>query len=142
MIKKVRVKIESSIENLTPAGIPDGEPETSVSEAEGFYRFSDGGFLNYTEENEGGKCRTEVTSIGGTVTVRRSGAIESEIRFTEGESHSSVYSIPPYRFDATVYTRKIRTDLNADGGKIDLFYNMKIGGADKSARMRIWILQA
>ena len=105
MIKKVRVKIESSIENLTPTGLPDGEPETSVSEAEGFYRFSDGGFLNYTEENEGGKCRTEVTSIGGTVTVRRSGAIESEIRFTEGEAHSSVYSIPPYRFDATVYTR-------------------------------------
>ncbi len=143
MISKVRVKIESSIENLDAAGLPDGDAEKNVSEADGFYRFADGsGFLNYTEESEGGKCRTEVVCIGGAVTVRRSGAIESEMHFSEGESHSSIYSIPPYRFDTTVTARRIRVELNSEGGRIDLFYNMKIGGADKSARMRIWILQA
>ena len=142
MISKVRVKIESTIENVDAAGLPEGDPEKNVSEADGFYRFSEGsGFLNYTEENEGGKCRTEVVCIGGAVTVRRSGAIESEMYFSEGESHSSLYAIPPYQFDVTVTARRIRIDLSAEGGRIDLFYNMKIGGADKSARMRIWILQ-
>ena len=142
MINKVRVKIESTIENLDSAGLSEGDAEKTVTEAEGFYRFSEGScFLNYTEDNEGGRCRTEVSCIGGAVTVRRSGSIESEMYFAEGESHSSIYSIPPYRFDTTVVTRRIRAELNQDGGRIDLFYNMKIGGADKSARMRIWISQ-
>lgn len=142
MISKVRVKIESSIINVDESGLPDGEVEKNVSELDGFYRFSDGsGFLNYTVEDEGGKCRTEVVCIGGAITVRRSGAIESEMYFSEGESHASIYSVPPYRFDTTVSTKRIRTELSPKGGRIDLFYNMKIGGADKSARMRIWILQ-
>lgn len=143
MISKVRVKIESSIENLDKAGLPDGDVEKSVSEADGFYRFSEGeAFLNFTEESEGGRSRTEIVCLGGSVTVRRSGAIESEMHFTEGESHSSIYSIPPYQFDATVTARRVRIELGSEGGRIDLLYNMKIGGADKSARMRIWILQA
>lgn len=143
MINKVRVKIESSIQDVDECGLPEGEGEKAITEADGFFRFSDGsGFLSYTEENEGGKCRTEVSCIGGAVTVRRSGAIESEMYFSEGETHSSIYSIPPYKFDATISTKRIRTELGSEGGKIELFYNMKIGGADKSARMRIWILQA
>lgn len=143
MISKVKVKIESSIENLDAAGLPDGDVEKNVSEAEGFYRFDDGkAHLNYTEENEGGRCRTEISCLGGEVIVRRSGAIESEMRFFEGESHLSIYSIPPYRFDATVTAKRVRIELTEDGGGVDLLYNMKIGGADKSARMKIWISQA
>ena len=74
--------------------------------------------------------------------VKRSGAIESDLYFKEGESHSSIYSVPPYKFDATGRARRIRTELNDCGGRIDLLYNMKIGGAEKSARMKIWISKA
>ena len=143
MIIKVNIKIESSIENLDASGLCEGEAEKSVSQAMGSYRYSDGeAFLSFNEQTDGGKCHTEIVCLGGQVTVRRSGAIESEMRFAEGESHSSIYAIPPYKFDATVSTRRIRLDLTNEGGRIDLFYNMKIGGADKSARMRIWISQA
>ena len=143
MIIKVKVVIESSIENLDASGLPEGDIEKNIAEADGFYRFSEGNiFLSYIEKGDNGVCRTEITSIGGELTVRRGGAIESEMRFMEGESHSSVYSIPPYQFDVTVTTKRIRLDLTDSGGKINLFYNMKIGGADKSARMKIWISQA
>ena len=139
MIVKAKIRIESIIENLDSAGLPDGEAEKSVSEADGIYRFDDGNaFISFSEE-DGGKRRTEISLIGGAVTVRRSGAIESEMYFCEGESHASLYGIPPYQFDVTVNTRRVRVEIDNRGGKIDLFYNMNIGGADKSARMKIWI---
>ena len=143
VISEVNIKIESIIENLDNAGLPDGDAEKNVSEATGFLNFSDNGaMLTYSEDNEGGRALSEIICRDGGVRVCRRGAIESELYFKEGESHSSIYSIPPYKFDATVTARRVRIDLSADGGKIDLLYNMKIGGAEKSTRMKIWISKA
>lgn len=139
-IKEVKLKIESVIENLDSAGLPEGDAERNQSVAEGFLRYNDGeATLTYREESEGGVADSEIYIKDGGITVKRMGAIESTLYFKEGETHTSVYSVPPYKFDAQVYTRKVRIDLGNDGGKIDLFYNMKIGGAEKNARMKIWI---
>ena len=143
MIIKVKIKIESTIENLDSAGLVDGDAEKTVTESNGTYRFGEGeAFLNFNEESEGGKIRTEITCLGNSVTVRRDGAIESRMHFSEGESHRSLYIIPPYQFESTVTAKRVRVNLTADGGEIDLVYRMNIGGADKNARMKIWILQA
>lgn len=143
VINEVNIKIESTIENLDAAGLPEGDVERNTSEVSGFLRFSDGeAVLTYTEENEGGRALSEIVCKDGGITVCRKGAIESELYFKEGESHTSIYSVPPYKFDATVTAKRVRADLSADGGKIDLLYNMKIGGAEKSARMKIWISKA
>ena len=136
----VNITIESSIENLDSCGLADGDIEKTVSQAVGRYKFSErSAILLYHEKSEGGDIRSEISYQDGTLTVKRSGAIESNMQFKEGESHCSVYSIPPYRFDAEVRTRRIRACLDENGGAIDLIYNMKIGGAEKSARMKIWI---
>ena len=140
MINRVKVKIESSIEDLNDAGLPEGDIERDTVEADGFYRYDGGDIhLSYSEEREGGRIRTEIISVGGGVRVVRSGAVDSNMYFSEGESHSSIYTVPPYSLDATVYTRRIRLELDSEGGRIDLLYNIKIGGADRSARMKIWI---
>jgi uncharacterized beta-barrel protein YwiB (DUF1934 family) len=141
VIKEVGVKIESSIENLDATGLADGEAEKNTAEAQGFLHCRDGlMLLTYSENGEGGEVYSEILVKNGSVRVKRKGAIESDICFEEGCEHNSIYSVPPYKFDACVTTRRIRNTLTEDGGMLDLFYNMKIGGADKSARMRIWIL--
>lgn len=143
MLKKVKLKIESVIENLSTAGLPEGEPEKTVSECFGSIRITDGRVsVTYTEKNEGGDVRSEIICINSSVTVIRSGAIESKFCFTEGETHHSIYSIPPYKFDAAVRAKRVRVDISESDGKIDLLYNMAIGGAEKAARMKIWISQA
>lgn len=140
-ISEVKIKIESTIENLDAAGLPEGDAERTSSICDGFYRFSDGEInLTYAEENEGGRAESEIICKDGCVIVKRKGAIESELYFEEGKSHSSIYSVPPYKFDATVRAKRVRIDLDVDGGALDLLYHMKIGGAEKSARMKIWIL--
>lgn len=143
MITKVKIQIESSIENLDAQGLAEGDTEKNLTNAEGSYRFGEGeAFLNFAEQSEGGKIHTEISCLGNGVTVRRDGAIESRMHFAEGESHHSLYIIPPYEFDVIVTAKRVRVDLNSDGGTIDLLYHMEIGGAKKKARMKIWISQA
>lgn len=139
-IKEVKIKIESVIDNLDPSGLPEGDSEKNITEALGFLRYDNGeATLTYSENGEGGHLESEIIYRPGRAIVKRNGAIESCLEFIEGEQTFSVYSIPPYKFDTQVFTKRIRAEIDENGGKIDLFYTMKIGGADKSARMKIWI---
>lgn len=143
MICKAKIKIESIIDNLDSAGLPEGDPEKSVSDADGIFRYSnDEARITYKKSSEDGVCETEIVCSFGGVSVKRRGAIESLLYFKEGETHSSIYSVPPYKFDAEIKARRVTVELNEDGGRINLVYNMKIGGAEKSAIMRIWICKA
>ena len=140
MISRVKIKIESIIENLDAHGLSDGESEKSTGLFDGVYRFaSDGAHITYKENTDGGLCESEILVFSDSVSVKRRGAIISNLYFKEGETNASLYQIPPYSFDAEVTAKRVDIDLNSFGGKINLVYNMKIGGAEKSAIMRIWI---
>ena len=133
-----KFKISSYIENLDSSGIPEGEVEKTEICPVGIFRAEGGSLLlSYTEKSEGGEIFSEIAVESGTVTVCRSGAIVSEMRFREGESHRSLYQIPPYSFDTVIYTKKIRNTLSENGGRLDIFYTMSIGGQDKNVRMKI-----
>ncbi len=140
VIKEASITIKSKIEELDESGLGMGTPEVSESLISGYYYYSDEYVkLTYTERGEGGEVNSEITLRDGAITVLRTGAIESEMRFVCGREHSSVYSVPPYKFDMTVTPRRIRTSFLVSGGELDLYYNMRIGGASKAVRMRIWI---
>ena len=143
MISRVKIKIESIIDNLDSDGLPEGESEKTVSTVDGVYHYSgDGARISYKEETDGGKSESEILVFSDSVKVSRHGAIESVLYFKEGETHASIYRIPPYRFDAEVTARRVSIELSPTDGRINLVYNMKIGGAEKSAIMRIWISKA
>ena len=139
-IIEVNIRITSVIEDIDSTGMTVGDAERTENSVEGFLHLYDGGaLLTYSEESEGGRTDSEIELTENDVRVRRKGAIESELVFSEGGAHTSIYKIPPYAFEATVTTKKIRRNLTEDGGRIDLFYVMSIGGADRSARMNVWI---
>ncbi len=140
VVKEAEFIISSTIENLDASGLPIGECERTEGRYSGYFHvFGDEYLITYTEEAEGKRILSEIKYSASAVTVCRTGAIESRLVFTEGEAHASLYKIPPYTFDAEVRTRRIREALNENGGSLELHYNMKIGGADKSVRMKIWI---
>ena len=139
-IEEIKIKIESVIENIDSSGLPEGDAERTVTECDGFIHYTENGILlTYSEKTDNGDVYSDITYSDGEVWVKRRGALVSELFFKEGAEHTSVYEIPPYKFDASVKTRRIKADLSETGGVISLFYNMKIGGAEKSARMKIWI---
>ena len=126
------INVSSSIENVGD----DTETTESRASAE---MVSDGHatFIRYSESGDGGEVSTVVKIAADGVTVTRHGALESVLVFREGESTDSIYAVGPYRFDATVKTRKIRNALTPDGGSLTLYYDMNVGGAEKSVRMKL-----
>lgn len=138
IIKEASFFVCSTIENLSPSGAVEGEPEITEARHNGFYKISDELLLiTYREDNEGQTVISDITVTEDSVTVKRTGDIRSEMKFTEGREDKSLYEVPPYAFDVTVYTTKIRSSLTKDGGRLDIYYKMNIGGADKKVRMRV-----
>ena len=141
-LSRVTVKVTSLIENIDTEASAPADFERAETLSEGRFIIHDDGraIVSYSEQSEGGSVKTEISVFGSSVTVSRRGAIESEMRFEEGRAHSSVYSIPPYRFDAEIFCDCLTAEIYPERARIELAYKMKIGGAERRARMKIWIL--
>ena len=137
LTKEVKITVDSVIESLDDFGAPEGEPEKmTASHTAHMKTEGDTVTLSYSESSEGGKCETELVLIGETVTLKRTGAIETVMRFAPGEHYSTVYSIPPYSFDAEIVTRRL-TNSFKDKGLLEIKYIMTVGGAKRRTVLRI-----
>ncbi len=138
IIKEKKFYVSSLIENLSDAGIPEGDEEVTETHPDGFYTVKDDEIkINYREDTEGGAVYTDIVVKSNGITVTRKGALLSEMHFEEGKTDKSTYEIPPYKFDVEIFTKKIRNNLKEDGGKLHIHYLMTIGGAKKRVVMKI-----
>ena len=136
--KDVKVTLKSIIDNISDTGLPSDDRETSESTAKGTLSVGErGALVSFTEDSEGGEIKTKIEILSGSVHVCRHGAIESDLRFSAGIAHSSIYGAVPYTFDMSIFTRRIRGSITSEGGRIDIFYDMEIGGAKKSVKMTL-----
>ena len=135
---KLSITVNSVIDNLSDAGLPDGEPEINIFTTDGTLALIDGGYLiTFTEEQDGGSATNNLYVYEGGVRLVKSGAITSEMRFSEGEVWSTLYCVGPYSFDMVVRTKKIRNSITECGGDLQLIYTMNVGGQEKNVRMKI-----
>ena len=140
-MKLAKITVHSVIENLDEGGIAPDEPEISITTVTGSIK-DDGGILHlaFAESVEGGSVECHIAIYpDGKVSLSRRGAIVSDILFGEGEECHTIYAIPPYKFDMTVYTRRVRNELSAEGGILRLLYSMNVGGQEKTVRMKITV---
>lgn len=138
LIKKVRIEMFSEISNLTESLLPDGEPEISRAAACGELIVSDGATLiRCPVAADGGEILYEIEIKEGSARVKESGAVSADFLLREGAWHDSVYEVGGYKFDMSVRLRKMRNGITDGGGRLDLFYDMTVGGAGKSVRMKI-----
>ena len=112
----------------------DGEVTELSSLSPGCLR---AGTLTYTETTDGAKVYHRVTVAGDAVTVSRTGAVVSEIRFKVGETHTSLYRIPPYAFDMTVDTESLSVRHENGTLAIALVFNSILGGSRQRTEMTI-----
>ena len=138
-IYECSIKIHSVIDNLDELGLPEGDPEINIITTDGFLKAKDGLIcLDYKEVSEENKTLVSLSvDEGGRVELSRRGAVVCDMIFAEGEEHCCLYQIPPYSFDMTLKTKKVRTTLSRSGGELQLIYSMNVGGQDKNVRMKI-----
>ena len=107
----------------------DQEPEIIELVTEGTMEFKNGGWdVSYEE--------TELTGLAGVtttfrvepdkVTLRRTGALKSQMVFQQGVPHDSLYQMPFGALMLTVNATSVFYDIMPDGGVIDLVYNITI----------------
>ena len=107
----------------------DQEPEDIELVTEGTMAFRDGGWdLSYEE--------SELTGLGGVtttfrvepgkVTLTRTGKLHSQIEFSQGNRHDSLYQMEFGALLISVYPKQVLFDLTGDGGFIDLVYDIDI----------------
>ena len=138
IIKEKKITVSSVIENLSPSGAKEGEAEETSAVYDGFLKiYGDEINISYTEKTEGGRIVSDITVGADFVRVKRAGAVESDIIFNEKKPDTSLYKVAPFSFDVTVNTKKIRNSMTRNGGRIDIYYDMEIGGAAKYVKMRI-----
>lgn len=138
MKKKITLDILSEIDNLSEGGVSVGDIERTELSAEAEIGYEDGALsLSYVTVENDIPTRTEIKMYADRAVVTRTGDVVSALTFIEGKLTSSVYRVGPYAFDAEVMATRIRNAMTEDGGRIDIFYRMKIGGAEKTVRMKI-----
>ena len=136
-IYEMNITVSSVIENLDDFGLADGESEKSEIKAPCFLKLDEQkAVISYTEKNENGKTVTEIIIEENSVAVNKHGDIETSMLFIEKELTKTLYNVPPFSFDAEIYTRKIRNSVTATGGKLELYYNITVGGAKKNTVLR------
>ena len=131
--------INSVIDNLDDFGSPIDEPEITRTTADGEVSENDGALtIFYKEKSEDTVTSTRIElRPDGSVMLRRMGGIVSDMLFLEGKETKTIYQIPPYKFDMTVTTKRIRSSFTDKGGEIQLIYSMNVGGGLKNVRMKI-----
>ena len=107
----------------------DQEPEVIELVTEGTMEFRSGGWdISYQESALTGLegVTTTFRVEPGKVTLRRTGALNSEMVFEEGVSHDSLYQMAFGTLMLTVKATFVYFDIVPDGGVIDLSYDINI----------------
>ena len=108
---------------------PEQEPEIIELTTEGTMELRNGGWdISYQESALTGLegVTTTFRVEPGKVTLRRTGALNSEMVFEEGVSHDSLYQMAFGTLMLTVKATFVYFDIVPDGGVIDLSYDINI----------------
>ena len=107
----------------------DQEPEVIELVTEGTMELRNGGWdISYQESALTGLegVTTTFRVEPGKVTLRRTGALNSEMVFEEGVTHDSLYQMAFGTLMLTVKATFVYFDIVPDGGVIDLSYDINI----------------
>lgn len=107
----------------------DQEPEIIELVTEGWMEFRNGGWdISYEESELTGLAGVTTTFRvePGRVVLDRKGALNSRMVFEEGIAHDSLYQMAFGTLMLTVKATFVYYDIVADGGTIDLTYQINI----------------
>lgn len=107
----------------------DQEPDVIELVTEGMLEQTENGWrITYEESDLTGLqgVKTTFTVEDKTVTLDRSGKLNSQMVFREGVAHDSLYRTEFGTLMLTVCATKVEADIDRNGGVVDLCYHIEI----------------
>ena len=120
--------------------VTDGDALHTDMTADGVF-YKAGGTYVLEYDNEEQKCRTKVVVDVNSVTVTHTGSVETCMVFKNDYTHKSSYGIEYGDIDMEIRTERIFADVNDEGGSIELWYALWLGGSLSDAKMIIEIMR-
>ncbi len=105
------------------------EPDTIELVTDGILQKTAKGWdLQYQESDLTGLegVTTTFRVEGDTITLTRTGKLNSQMVFQEGVTHDSLYQVEFGALMITVCATKVSSQINEQGGTIDLLYSIEI----------------
>ena len=107
----------------------DVDPDATELVTEGTLELMEEGLrLTYQETSltgmEGTTTTFEIT--GPQVTLRRAGAVNSQMVFEEGRQHTSLYETPYGELSVDIQTSALRHNLSDRGGLLEIRYSIAV----------------
>ncbi len=128
---------------LSVQHLPDGGEERVGQERPGYLRRTGEGWaLTYQEDADSGlgDTRTTLRLEGEGAVLLRTGETASRMAFRAGEEDTSLYETPYGKLPMTVRTQRLLTELDERGGRVEIDYQMELGGAPAgSIRLRLTV---
>lgn len=112
---------------------PGMEPEKLELVTDGILSFRDGGWdVSYEESALTGLegVTTTFRVEPGKIILTRSGALNNQMVFCEGQANESLYEMPFGALMLTVTATRVFYDIVPDGGTIDLVYRINIENSE------------
>jgi len=128
---------------LSVQSLPDGEEERLEQERPGYLRRTEKGWvLSYQEAPDSGlgDTRTTLRLEEDRAALLRTGETASRLAFRAGEEDTSLYETPYGKLSMTVRTERLLVELDDHGGRVEIDYQMELGGAPAgSFRLRVTV---
>ena len=124
-MKKVYVSI-TGMSNV------EGEKDKTELVTEGEYAVRNGKYLlryNESLSDEGDGCTTIIKIDDGSVTMSRTGNINTQMIFENGKRHMSHYETPMGSITIGVSTDLLKTAVDEDGGEVEIKYILDINNS-------------
>ena len=105
------------------------DPDGTELMTEGTMTITDAGMdLSYEETELTGMAGTTTTFRirGSRVTLLRSGTINSQMIFEEGQQHTSLYTTPMGDMTIDIQTSRLRHNLTERGGVMEIRYSIAV----------------
>ncbi len=114
--------------------VTDGDILRSELEASGIlYKNDDAYVIEYDDTQQA--CHTKVVVDAVSVCVIHTGSVQSTMLFKNNYLHKSSYGIEYGDMDMEVRTDRIFVDINLQGGSIELWYELVLGGSVSDAKI-------
>ncbi len=131
---------DNAIIKVKSKQITPGDKEVIEFITEGrFYKRGSRFFVFYRENEQMGMANCTVMLIidDNSIVMRRKGEFELKLTYSEGKSESVIYYLPYGMINMTQTTQMVRSNINNNGGKIELVYTMDIDGRKQRNELEI-----
>ena len=114
---------------VSNASVSDGEKIEVLSPGQ-YIKMEDGYKVVYEETELSGMegTTTMITIRNKEVILEREGSTSTKMVFNESDPSVSLYNTPYGMLEITIDTRKLKVNMQDDGGDIEIVYDMAVSG--------------